>query len=143
MGHIRIIQGDIANVPVDAVVQISGQAGDESFGDVVVSEAKGLEAKYILSSVGPVWQGGEKGEDKLLGLVFKNILDMAKTKGVKTIAFYAANIDKLKFPVKRAARIAMLEICDFIESNKNSGKVFFVCDEENNESFVSALNEIE
>lgn len=150
MGLIRIVQGDITNFPVDAVVNPTRWTQSEDnnrfnqgIGQAVLAEGYALPAKFVIYTVGPVWQGGNENEDELLATCYRNALKMASENGVKTMAFPSLEAEYYKFPVRRAARIAILEISDFLEENKGIEKVFVVCYDENTiEAYMSAMQEI-
>ena len=122
MGLIRIIQGDITQLPVDAVVKTCNWKKDDhvsgrSIGQAVLANGHEIPAKYIIHTTGPVWQGGNDNEDQLLASCYRNTLKLALENGIKTLAFPSLEELHYKFPVRRAARIAILEISDFLEEN--------------------------
>jgi O-acetyl-ADP-ribose deacetylase (regulator of RNase III) len=66
-----------------------------------------LPAKYVIHAVGPVWQGGEKDEDALLASCYRESLRLAREHDVRTIAFPAISCGAYRFPLQRAAQIAV------------------------------------
>ena len=70
----------------------------------------------MIHAVGPVWEGGHKGEDRLLASCYSVSLEIARAHQVKTIAFPAISCGAYRFPVPRAARI-VLEALDGAISN--------------------------
>ena len=69
-----------------------------------------LPAKWVIHTVGPVWQGGHAGEDELLAACYRESLKLASSVGARTIAFPAISTGAYGFPMERAARIAIDEI---------------------------------
>src|SRR6476660_5362267 len=74
-------------------------------GEARITGGYRLPAKYVIHTVGPVWDGGGYGEDELLASCYRNALALGKQKGVKSIAFPAISTGVYGFPVERAAKI--------------------------------------
>ncbi|MCR4436055.1 MAG: O-acetyl-ADP-ribose deacetylase [Clostridiales bacterium] len=169
MGRINIILGDITKIEVDAVVNAANNtllggggvdgaihraAGPELLeecrrlngcetGEAKITKGYNLPAKFVIHTVGPVWHGGNDNEDRFLAACYRNSLRLAVENGIKTIAFPSISTGAYRFPVKRAARIALLEISRFLEENSSIDKVFMVCfDEGTMEAYDEALKEI-
>jgi len=86
-----------------------------------------LPAKFIIHTVGPVWQGGDKGEPQLLASCYRESLKRAAEKGVRTIAFPAISCGIYKYPHEKAARIAVTEIADFLSRSDQIEQVQLAC----------------
>ncbi|HHV96682.1 MAG TPA: O-acetyl-ADP-ribose deacetylase [Clostridiaceae bacterium] len=169
MKRLVIINGDITTMEVDAIVNAANNtllggggvdgaihraAGPELLeeckklngcktGEAKVTKGYNLPAKYVIHTVGPIWQGGEMGEDELLASCYRNSLKIAEEMGLKTIAFPSISTGAYRFPVNRAARIAVNEISNFLEISKSVSKVFIVCfDNKTYDSYVNAKMEI-
>lgn len=152
-GRIEIVEGDITNLDVDAIVNAANStllggggvdgaihraAGAElleecrSVGGCKTGEAKitrgyKLKARYVIHTVGPIY-GAENGkEDELLASCYRKSLQIAVQHGLKTIAFPSISTGAYGFPMDRAARIAIREVRAFLESNAGIEKVFLVC----------------
>jgi O-acetyl-ADP-ribose deacetylase (regulator of RNase III) len=151
--RLEIIIGDITKQKVDAIVNAANQtllggggvdgaihraAGTEllrecrTLGGCHTGEAKitggyNLPAKYVIHTVGPVWHGGDRREDELLAMCYRNSLSLAEKHGVKTIAFPSISTGAYRFPVARASAIAIREITAFLKKNKTMQKVVVVC----------------
>jgi O-acetyl-ADP-ribose deacetylase (regulator of RNase III) len=165
--RIEIQKGDIAKLKVDAIVNaantsllggggvdgaIHRTAGPELLefnrklggcqtGEAKISPGFKLPAKYVIHTVGPVWNGGKNNEDKLLAGCYKNSLKLAVENGIKTIAFPAISTGVYSFPLERATKIAVNEVKKFLEKNESIEKVIFVCfDEETYEVYKSVLS---
>jgi len=150
---IELHKGDITKLNVGAIVNaantsllggggvdgaIHRAAGPELFeynkklGGCPTGEAKfspgfKLPAKYIIHTVGPVWNGGNQNEDELLANCYKNSLRLAAENNIKAIAFPSISTGVYGFPVERASKIAVKEVKDFIEGNPSIEKIIFVC----------------
>jgi len=99
-------------------------------GEAKITKGYKLPAKYVIHTVGPVWKGGDKNEDQLLASCYRNSLKLAVENGIKTIAFPSISTGAYRFPVERAARIAMQEISEFLREDSSIEKVFMVCFDE-------------
>lgn len=167
--RIIVIQGNIVKLEVDAVVNAANStlfggggvdgAIHRAAGPELLEECKGLKgcatgeakitkgyflpAKWIIHTVGPVWQGGQKGEDGLLASCYRKSLEIANEYAVKTIAFPAISTGAYNFPSERAAGIAVSEIIKFLQENELPEKIFLVCfNKETCRHLQEALSEI-
>ena len=163
--RIEVQKGDITKLKVDAIVNaantsllggggvdgaIHRAAGPELrefnrklsgclTGEAKISPGFNLSAKFIIHTVGPVWNGGKNNEDKLLANCYKNSLKLAIENKVKTIAFPAISTGVYRFPLEHAAKIAVTEVEKFLTQNKGLEKVIFVCFNEENLNIYSHL----
>jgi len=153
--RIAVIQGDITQQRVDAIVNAANSsllggggvdgaihkaAGPEllkecrqlkgcATGEAKITKGYNLLAKWVVHTVGPIWYGGNQGEDELLASCYRNCLAIAEQEQyqIKTIAFSAISTGVYGFPVERAARIAASEIQRFLETNNSLEQVILVC----------------
>ena len=148
-----IAEGDITKLDVDAIVNAANEtllggggvdgaihaaAGPELLaacrglggcptGEARITGGYRLAAKYVIHTVGPIWQGGGEDEEALLAGCYRNSLVLARDNGVGTIAFPAISTGVYRFPAARAADIAVLTVADFLAQNGRPVSVQFCC----------------
>jgi len=87
-----------------------------------------LPAKHVIHAVGPVWGGGDKGEDELLASCYRGALALATTHGLASIAFPAISTGVYRFPPERAARIAVGTVAgEIAKTARGVTRVVFCC----------------
>ncbi len=86
-------------------------------GEAVITTGGNLPARFVIHTVGPVWQGGQAGEDETLARAYQSSLRLAKERGLRSIAFPSISTGAYGFPVERAARVALRAILTFLEEN--------------------------
>lgn len=87
-------------------------------GQAVITAGFNLPAKYIIHTVGPVWQGGAQNEEALLRLCYKNTLGLAKKHGISSVAFPLISSGVFGYPKKEALQVAISEIKAFLLNNE-------------------------
>lgn len=116
---------------LDECIEIRNRQGKCKTGEAVVTTAGNLPAKYVIHTVGPVWNDNEDKASELLSHCYRNALKLAESLGVKTIAFPNISTGIYGFPKELAGKIAVDEVgyfrSDVIE------KVIFVCFDDENE----------
>ena len=151
--RIEVVQGDITRLRVDAIVNAAntsllGGGGVDgaihraagpgllaecrTLGGCPTGEAKitggyDLPVRYVIHTVGPVWQGGDAGEDELLASCYRESLKIARDRELRTVAIPAVSTGVYRFPVHRAARIAARETAAFLAANPLPERVILVC----------------
>jgi O-acetyl-ADP-ribose deacetylase (regulator of RNase III) len=151
--RMEAVQGDITTLQADAIVNaanttllggggvdgaIHRAAGPEllakcrTLNDCPTGEAKitkgyRLPAKHVIHTVGPVWRGGNSGEDEFLANCYHNSLRLAVENSVKTIAFPAISTGVYRFPRDRACAIAVATASKFLAAEPFIDKVIFCC----------------
>ncbi|KOS05048.1 hypothetical protein AM493_02620 [Flavobacterium akiainvivens] len=117
---------------LDACVAIRNRQGKCKTGEAVITTAGNLPATYVIHTVGPVWNGGTKGEPQLLTNAYTNSLKLAIENGVKTIAFPNISTGIYGYPKDLAAQVAVQAVKDFLSADTTIKQVTFVCfDDEN------------
>lgn len=96
-------------------------------GEAKITKGYGLPARYVIHSVGPVWQGGRSGEEKLLADCYRNCFRLAAEHGLRTLAFPAISTGVYGFPKKKAAAIAVRQTCRALAANSSLERIVFVC----------------
>ena len=159
---IILLQGDITKQNVDAIVnaansslmggggvdgaihraggsailedcrKIIARQGSCKTGEAVITSAGNLPAKYVIHTVGPVWNNGNKNEAEKLSDCYSNSLQLAVENNISSIAFPNISTGIYGYPKKEAALIAINTVSDFIQNHSTIDKVVFVCfDNEN------------
>ena len=122
---------------LDECIQIRNKQGKCNTGEAVVTTAGNLPAKYVIHTVGPVWNGDRERCERLLGNCYKNALEQAEILGAKTIAFPNISTGIYRFPKNLAAKIAV-KVAKNLESDTIE-KVIFVCFDAENEMIYERL----
>ena len=166
--RIVITQGDITHERVDAIVNAANEsllggggvdgaihraAGPDllrecaSLGGCPTGQARMtagylLPARHVIHTVGPIWQGGERGEDALLASCYREVFHLATNRGLRTIACPSISTGAYRFPVERAARIALAETRAALARHAGLEQVRFVCfDAATRAAYQAALEE--
>jgi len=169
--RIKLVQGDITDQQVDAIVNaansslmggggvdgaihrkggpaildacraIIARQGSCATGEAVITVAGNLPAKYVIHTVGPVWNGGNSKEPEKLANCYRNSLLLAVRNQVKTIAFPNISTGIYSYPKDKAAAIAVATIEEFLKTDVAMEEVIFVCyDQENFTIYQTLLN---
>jgi O-acetyl-ADP-ribose deacetylase (regulator of RNase III) len=151
--RIEILQADITTLAVDAIVNAANSsllggggvdgaihraAGPELLaecrllGGCKTGQAKRtgghrLPARFILHTVGPVWNGGDHNEAELLATCYRSCFALAREQQLKTLAFSAISCGIYRFPVEDAVEIAVREARIELAANPSLEKVIFAC----------------
>jgi len=170
INNIQLLKGDITKLEVDAIVnaantsllggggvdgaihraggpaileecmKIRQRQGGCKVGEAVITTGGRLPCKHVIHTVGPVWNGGLSGEEKLLAGAYENSMRLAVENAVQTIAFPNISTGIYRFPKEKAADIAFATIRELLAGSAAHMKVFFVCyDEENYEIYASMM----
>ncbi|MBO9594915.1 MAG: O-acetyl-ADP-ribose deacetylase [Niabella sp.] len=163
---IEVITGDITKVAADAIVnaantslmggggvdgaihraggpeilaecrKIVARQGGCKTGDAVVTTAGRLPAKYVIHTVGPVWNGGQKREAAKLQACYMHSLEQAVLYQCQSIAFPGISTGIYGYPKKEAAAIAVNTVLQFLQQPSTIEKVFFVCFDAEYEQYI-------
>ena len=169
---IEVLKGDITKIEVDAIVnaantsllggggvdgaihkvggtailedcqKIRSKQGGCKVGEAVITTAGKLPAKFVIHTVGPVWNNGKNNEEKLLASAYLNSLQLAIDNQVQSISFPNISTGIYKFPKHIAANIAIKTVSDFLTTTDKIKKVIFVCFDEENYKIYSELLKI-
>ena len=168
--RIEVIKGDITKIKVDAIVnaansslmggggvdgaihraggpailegckKIVAKQGGCKTGEAVITTAGELPAKYVIHTVGPVWNGGNNNEREKLANCYSNSLRLAVENNCKTIAFPNISTGIYRFPKEEAAKVSVESIQKFLPQNNSIEKIIIVCFDEENYQLV--LNKV-
>jgi O-acetyl-ADP-ribose deacetylase (regulator of RNase III) len=151
--RLRVLVADITTLDVDAIVNaanpsllggggvdgaIHRAAGPELLaecrtlggcqtGEAKITKGYRLKARHVIHTVGPVWQGGSADEDQLLAACYGNSLALARTHGIRSLAFPAISTGAYGFPAERAARIAVRTLADGLSGDAHFAQVLLCC----------------
>jgi len=96
-------------------------------GNAKLTRGYNLPAKFVIHTVGPVWQGGKYGEAELLASCYRRSLEIAEEQGFKTVAFPSISTGVYGYPIGQAARIAVATVQDFLRVHESDIDVTFCC----------------
>lgn len=164
-----MIQGDITKLSVDAIVNAANssllggggvdgaihRAGGKQIleeciairnrhggcptGEAVITTGGNLPAKFVIHTVGPVWNGGKHHEESLLANCYKNSLRVAIANHIKTIAFPNISTGIYHFPKPLATQVAVNTINAVLQNNPFIEQVIFVCFDNDNYELYTKL----
>ena len=168
--RIKLIQGNITKIKVDAIVnaantsllggggvdgaihraggpaileecqKIRDRQGGCKAGEAVITTGGHLPAKYVIHTVGPVWNGGAHHEEELLASAYRNSLQLAVEHKIQTIAFPNISTGIYHFPKDKAATIAVATVSEFLMEHDELKQVIFACfDRENYKLYEGIL----
>ncbi len=118
--------------------KIVAKQGGCKVGEAVITTAGNLPSKFVIHTVGPVWNGGQKNEKKNLADCYRNSLELAVDNLCKTIAFPNISTGIYHFPKDQAAKIAVASTTEFLSNSDKIDKVVFVCFDEDNFLLIKA-----
>ncbi len=158
MGRLDVLQGDITELAVDAIVNaanermLGGSGVDGAIhraagsalleacrkvpagaggvrcptGEARLTPGFDLPARFVIHTVGPVWEGGDRGEPELLASAYRKSLELAAQHDLKTIAFPAISTGVYGYPLDRASSVAVRECRDFLAREPAFEKIVLV-----------------
>ncbi len=149
---IKILQADITKLKVDAIVNAANHsllggggvdgAIHRAAGPQLLAECRGLNgcptgqakitagynltAQYVIHTVGPIWAGGMENEAELLASCYRESLNIAAERKLKSIAFPAISCGVYHFPIAKACQIAMRTVLQFA-AGSSLEQIIFAC----------------
>ena len=153
MPTLQAIQADITSLTVDAIVNAANEsllggggvdgaihraAGPELLeecqslqgcetGQAKVTAGFGLNAKFVIHTVGPVWQGGQQGEAEMLESCYRQCIELAEQHNISSIAFPAISTGVFGYPKQAATEIAVATVSEAVVGTATIGEVVFCC----------------
>ena len=94
-------------------------------GEAKITGAYNLSCKYVIHTVGPIYHGGNHGEEELLANAYRNSMQIALEHGIRTIAFPSISTGVYSYPLEEAAEIAVKTVCRLLEGNSSVKHVIF------------------
>ena len=151
--RLEVIVADITTLRVDAIVNAANASllggggvdgaihraagpallaecrtlGGCATGDAKITKGYRLPARHVIHAVGPVWYGGQAGEDQALASCYTRALDLCQTHALNAVAFAAISTGVYGFPATRAARIAVRATAEMLQAAPAVGRVIFCC----------------
>ena len=112
-------------------------------GKAVITTGGSLTAKWVIHTVGPIWQGGNRGECEFLRQAYENSLQLAFDKGLRSVAFPSIGPCAYGYPIEKACRVAIQAVNEFLCRKNWLQKVMLVLFSERDlQIYQSAASEI-
>ena len=171
--RLSIVQGDITRQTTDAIVnaanpglmggggvdgaihraggfaileeckQIVARQGRLPTGKAVITTGGNLKARYVIHTVGPIWRGGDRGEDELLTSAYRESLKVAAENNLGSISFPSISTGAYGYPVAKAAKVALAAVITLLQQATSLREVVFVVFDANTYSaYCNALKEL-
>ncbi len=172
--RLSIVQGDITAQTTDAIVnaansglmggggvdgaihraggpaileecrQIVARQGRLPTGKAVITTGGNLRAKHVIHTVGPIWQGGNKGEAALLESAYQESLKLAAAHDLASVSFPSISTGAYGYPLAEASRVAVRAVASFLREQVTSIKevVFVLFDSRTYQAYASALDKV-
>lgn len=119
------VDGAIHRAGGPAIMAECRRIGSCPTGQAVVTTGGNLPSRYVIHAVGPVWQGGSRGEPELLRAAYANSLLRAEELGVASIAFPSISTGVYGYPIELACPIAVEAVCDHVQRGAALQRIVF------------------
>ena len=96
-------------------------------GDAKITQGYRLPARHVIHAVGPIWNGGDRGEEKQLASCYARAIQLCRENNLTSVAFPAISTGVYRFPVDRAARIAIETTIEALRTTPAIRRVMFCC----------------
>jgi O-acetyl-ADP-ribose deacetylase (regulator of RNase III) len=149
---LELVQGDVTQQDTEAIVNAANRsllggggvdgaihraAGPELLsecrtlggcetGDAVITRGYGLKARYVIHTVGPVYRGSNPRTEQLLESAYKRSMEVARAKGIRSVAFPSISTGVYGYPLKEAAPVALRTVAEFLREHPEIERVRFV-----------------
>jgi O-acetyl-ADP-ribose deacetylase len=149
--RIEVVEADLTTLDVDAIVNAANETllggggvdgaihraagpglleecralGGCATGDAKITGGHALRARHVIHTVGPVWRGGGRGEAELLARCYRRSLEIARDRGLRSVAFPSISTGAYRYPLDAAARIAVATVREFLDANALPERVVF------------------
>jgi len=138
------VDGAIHRAAGPALLEECRSLGGCPPGEARLTQGYRLPAKHVIHTVGPVWQGGSRGEPQTLVSCYRNCLALAIAHGLRTLAFPAISCGVYGYPAEAAARVAVTELAAGLKREPTLEKIWLVCfDEHVHQAYLTALRELQ
>ena len=171
--RLRLIQGDITQQETEAIVnaanpslmggggvdgaihraggpaileeckQIVARQGRLPPGKAVITTGGRLKARWVIHTVGPIWRGGERGEEEILANAYQESLKLAVERGIRSVSFPSISTGAYGYPLEKAAPVALKTVAQFLQQEQAPEEVRFVLfDSRTYQAYQKALKEL-
>ena len=164
LSRIRVLQGDITHLAIDAIVNAANEsllggggvdgaihraAGPQLLakcrtlvgcppGEARITPGYKLPARHVIHTVGPVWHGGSRGEEELLRSSYESSLQIAAEQDLQAVAFPCISTGVYGYPKEAACKVAVGAVAAWLRKNKLPREVIFCCFGKEDERFYSS-----
>jgi O-acetyl-ADP-ribose deacetylase len=134
------VDGAIHRAAGPALLEECRGLGGCATGDAKITGAGNLPARHVIHAVGPVWRGGSSGEPEQLAACYRRAVELAAEAGCPTVAFPSISTGVYRFPVDRAAPLAITTVAEAMHAHPTVREArFWLFDEKTYDAFREAL----